>query len=84
MGKVYLPTYAPWYSEAYDQMLKFPYGAHDDFVDALAYVGLGLSKQVRAGPVKAKKEPNKVYTLGWIKKQTRDAEKARAVQNGGW
>lgn len=84
MGKVYLPSYAPWYPEALDQMLKFPYGSHDDFVDALSYVGLGLAKQFRAGPAKEKPKVDKEYTLGWIKKQTADAAKAKESRYGGF
>jgi hypothetical protein len=84
MGKVYFPSYAPWYQEARDQLLKFPYAAHDDMVDAMSYIGLGLAKQVRARPIKAVDKGPKEYTLGWIKKQTRDAEKSRQVRHGGW
>lgn len=46
MGKVFFPSFAPWWPEARDQLLKFPNGAHDDFVDALAYIGLGLTTMV--------------------------------------
>ncbi len=84
MGKVYFPSYAPWYAEARDQLMKFPFGGHDDFVDALAYIGLGLALQVRSRPVKAVDKGPKEWTLGWIKKQTRAAEKARSAQSGGW
>ena len=84
MGKVYLPSYAPWYAEARDQMMKFPYGAHDDFVDAISYIGLGLAKQVRARPPKAKDTGPRTGTLGWIKAQTKAQEKERASQTGGW
>jgi len=48
MGKVYFPEFAPWWPDARDEILKFPHGAHDDFVDALAYIGLGLAQQVGA------------------------------------
>ena len=84
MGKVYFPSYAPWYQEARDQLLKFPHAAHDDLVDAMAYIGLGLAKQVRARPIKAVNKGPQAYTLGWIKKQTRDAEKERQARHGGW
>lgn len=84
MGKVYFPSYAPWFEEARDQILKFPFGAHDDLVDALAYIGLGLAVQVRARPSKPIETGPKEWTMGWIKDQTRRAEKARAAKNGGW
>lgn len=83
MGKVYLPTYAPWYAEARDQLLKFPYGTHDDFVDCLGYLGLGLAKTVPARKVKPEAPPTpKGITLGMIKRQTEKARRLRA--NGGW
>jgi predicted phage terminase large subunit-like protein len=49
MGKVFFPSFAPWWPEARDQLLKFPNATNDDFVDALAYIGLGLIQQVGAG-----------------------------------
>ena len=49
MNRVRFPERAPWWPAARDQMLKFPYDAHDDFVDTLAYIGLGLTLQVPAG-----------------------------------
>jgi predicted phage terminase large subunit-like protein len=45
MGKVFLPAWAAWTGRAVEQMLNFPTGVHDDFVDALAYIGLGLQRQ---------------------------------------
>lgn len=48
MGKVHFPRFAPWWQEARSQMLQFPYGAHDDFVDWLAHIGLGLMREQRA------------------------------------
>ncbi len=84
MGMVYLPSYAPWYMEARDEILKFPFSSRDDFVDAFAYVGLGLTKTVRPRTASAQKKGPKEYTLGWIKDQTRSQERARQVRNGGW
>lgn len=47
MGKVHFPRFAPWWSEAKSQILQFPYGAHDDFVDWLAHIGMGLMREHR-------------------------------------
>nr|WP_321525804.1 phage terminase large subunit [uncultured Cohaesibacter sp.] len=52
MGKVFFPKSARWWPEARDQLLKFPHGTHDDFVDALAYIGLGLDQQVSANAIR--------------------------------
>lgn len=67
MGKVRFPSFAPWYQDAVEQLLNFPNGAHDDFVDFVAWVGLGLSTQVRAqgaAPRKDKSPPS--GSLEWI------------------
>lgn len=42
---VHLPAYVPWYDQAVAQMLKFPNGAHDDFVDFLSLIGQGLDME---------------------------------------
>jgi len=44
MGMVHFPSFPRWWPEAHDQILKFPHGAKDDFVDTLAIIGLGLAK----------------------------------------
>jgi predicted phage terminase large subunit-like protein len=66
MGKVFFPSGAFWTEKAVSEMLAFPNGNHDDFVDALAYIGLGLASQYGAAP-KAKREEPKFGTLGWVK-----------------
>jgi hypothetical protein len=39
-----------------DECLKFPGGRHDDFVDTLAHIGLGLDKLLKA-PLERRKKP---------------------------
>lgn len=67
MGKVYFPN-EKWADDAIEELLAFPNGNHDDFVDALAYIGLGLQSQF--GPARAapKQEVNE-HTFAWLKKQ---------------
>ena len=48
MRKVRFPRFAPWWTDAKNQLMKFPYGANDDFVDWLAHIGLGLTKELSA------------------------------------
>jgi predicted phage terminase large subunit-like protein len=48
MRKVHFPRFAPWYSTAKAQLLKFPNGTHDDFVDWLAHIGQGMTKEIPA------------------------------------
>lgn len=39
-------TDAGWFAEFADELEQFPRGKHDDQVDALAYIGLGLAQMV--------------------------------------
>jgi len=67
MGRVHLPAFAPWYAEAVDQLLNFPNGAHDDFVDFLAWIGIGLHLHINASADQGKaKKTAKSGSLEWI------------------
>src|SRR5690554_3382715 len=78
MGKVFFPAFAPWYADAVEQMLNFPNGAHDDFVDYIAWAGLGLHTHIRAeSPTQQKAEP-RTGSLEWILKSS---ERIRKGQN---
>jgi predicted phage terminase large subunit-like protein len=84
MGKVRWPARAFWWPAARDEILRFPHDQHDDLVDAVAYIGLGLTSQT-AAPSFAPKTTNKPGTFGWLKEQRRRAEAdARNHSNGGW
>ncbi|CAK0773663.1 Terminase large subunit gp17-like C-terminal domain-containing protein [uncultured Gammaproteobacteria bacterium] len=67
MGKVRFPQGEPWVEDAISELLRFPAGAHDDFVDALAHIGLGLDQV--SGPTAA--QPSRIAskpgTYGWLK-----------------
>ena len=83
-GKVRWPSFAPWWMAARDELLRFPHDKHDDLVDAIAYVGLGMMTQVSAPGFRAR-NPDKVGTFGWLKKQRAAAEAAaRVTRQGGW
>jgi predicted phage terminase large subunit-like protein len=86
MGRVHFPAYVNWWPAALDQLLKFPQGAHDDFVDTLAYIGLGLAKQVPRHVKRKPQEVNKFGTLGWIKNSTKKQERDEAYARikEGW
>jgi predicted phage terminase large subunit-like protein len=82
MGKVYFVvnrdgSQPQWVERAVNEMMAFPNGVHDDFVDALAYIGLGLGSQFGGSDVKAKKaaEPQP-GSLAWLRQQNaRDAQR---------
>lgn len=83
-GKVYFPKDAFWTERAINELLAFPNGNNDDFVDALAYIGLGLQSQFGAAVKRERKEP-KFGTLAWVKLADKwKAEKDAARQRGGF
>jgi len=86
MRKVKFPRYAPWWLDAKSQMLKFPFGTNDDFVDWLSHIGLGLNKMLVA-PTAANDErtPSPSTLIGMLNKTKREAANGkRVVANGGW
>lgn len=84
MGMVYLPLAEPWYEDARQELLKFPNARHDDFVDTIAHIGLGLEKQLRAAaPAEVVKGP-KVGTLGWVKYAHTQRQRATKIAQRGW
>lgn len=66
MGKLYLPEFASWYQDAIDELLNFPYGTHDDFVDFLAWIGIGLAQQVRPDRPREQEKEVQVGSAAWI------------------
>jgi len=85
MGKVRFPRFAPWYARARSQVLQFPYGAHDDFVDWLAHIGMGLMREQRPHapepqPTVYVRPAQKIMTDTLKRVGTRQREKAAA----GW
>lgn len=70
MGMVRFPSFAPWFGAMERELLKFPNGTHDDFVDALAMLGYGLDKVSPATvgrPLFAPLGEPKVGTYEWVK-----------------
>lgn len=66
--KVHFPVFAPWWQNARNELLKFPNATHDDFVDFVAHIGMGLDKEIKAKPpVPTKKPQYAVGTISWVK-----------------
>jgi predicted phage terminase large subunit-like protein len=86
MQKILFPGFTRWWAAAYDQMLKFPQGAHDDFVDTLSLFGIGLFRQRGARLPPKKKDEPKLYTYGWViesaAKERKNDRESRKI--GGW
>lgn len=86
MKRVKFPRYAPWWADAKSQLLKFPFGTHDDFVDWLSHIGLGLNKMLSA-PVAANDDrtPNQTTLVGMLNRTRREAAAGkRQAANAGW
>ena len=63
-GRVYFPTSAAWLNDVQTELLRFPAGAHDDIVDAMAWaVNLCVGKNPRVMP-KPKGPPSWREKLG--------------------
>lgn len=83
-GKVRFPLFETWLENAKSELLKFPNDKHDDFVDALAHVGIGLMRLI-AGKGEAKKKVDRpsVGTFAWVKwaanREKRGRENAKAL-----
>lgn len=64
MGQVYLPSGQPWSSNVQHELLRFPNGAHDDIVDALAWL---TRMSLHITPPKPKKYKNGRPFKSWKK-----------------
>lgn len=86
MNMVHFPRFAPWWAQARSQLLKFPFGAHDDFVDWLSWLGLGLLKEYEARPTVANDNPRpRSGSIQWILADTaRKAVTSPALVQKGW
>lgn len=65
--RVYFPANAPWLPLVLKELLRFPAGAHDDIVDAMAWavtLAVGSSPPKGAKPPTMKSWKDKLKTLG--------------------
>lgn len=81
MGLVYLPAKAEWLKRAKHELLTFPNGKHDDFVDFLSHLGRGIASMngqtVRKNNMT--EDINKPFmpTLRWLKDSVRAKNRLR-------
>ena len=85
MGKVYFPKNALWTEKAINEMMAFPNGVHDDFVDTLAYIGLGMGSQFAPTDKHAtnKRQTPDFGTLAWVKLHDTWAREQRDLKAAG-
>jgi predicted phage terminase large subunit-like protein len=85
MGKVFFPSFAPWWGEARHEMLQFPLGTHDDFVDALAWGGVGMQVHAKPRAVAKPKPRIETGTLAWVREASqRDKARKNSATARGW
>jgi predicted phage terminase large subunit-like protein len=85
MGYVHFPKDKPWVGPAVEQLMAFPNGKHDDFVDTLAWVGLGLRNMVPGSPARHGNKPPRFGTLNWVKEaQRQDEMRLNLASTGGF
>lgn len=82
MYRVRFPTFAPWWSKALHELLTFPNGASDDFVDMLSLLGRRITSMVSGqAPSEVPKEDLSSHppiTMKWMKES--DKLKKRSMQ----
>ena len=86
MGLLRVPKFAPWWPDAEHELLSFPTGAHDDFVDALSWVGLGLDGVVSARQPKPPEARPKPFTGAWLQQdeEYQERERQKHLATAGW
>lgn len=86
MRKVRFPTFASWWPAAEQQLLKFPNATHDDFVDFLSLVGLGLTQQVRASRQAEEANAPAVGSIAWVKASAKALARRKKLEQTreGW
>lgn len=83
-GQVMFPKFTPWWNDAEDELMTFPGGKSDDFVDAFAHLCAGVHRMITPGvkevDVKEEDYLDKLMqplTLGSLSKVKRMTEKQR-------
>lgn len=86
MKKVKFPKHAHWFMDARDELLKFPNARHDDFVDALAWLGRAVDRMAMPTTTRPANDEPKYGTLGWLKADAAHREKQTklAAALRGW
>ena len=83
MKKVFFPKVSPWTQKAVDEVLKFPNSRHDDFVDSLAWIGMGLGQLHSPSAPARKNLLPKFKTMAWVKWQSElESRRSKTLSSG--
>lgn len=74
--RVHFPRFAPWYRAARSEILKFPFGTHDEWPDVLGNIGRGLMRQVPAKAPATENRGPRVGSFAWMKMASKRRETA--------
>jgi hypothetical protein len=87
MLKVRFPRFATWWPTAMHELLMFPGGKSDDFVDFLSHLGMGINNMGRASvrPETQKEDLNTMrpLTMSWVKQSHNERNKMMRVKYSG-
>jgi len=72
-GRIRFPKSAPWWPKAKSELLKFPNGRFDDFVDVISTIGMKLGTHFSPGHTTSQSGP-KPGTYGHLLKQFRQQD----------
>jgi predicted phage terminase large subunit-like protein len=86
MKKVKFPKHGHWVMNAREELLKFPNARHDDFVDALAWLGRAVDRMASPSQVRKASDEPKFGTLGWLKDAAARQDKQKRLEAAikGW
>lgn len=83
MKRVLMPKAAPWFPQAKHELLQFPNGANDDFVDAISLMGLRIMQVISGRATQVEHKP-KVRSWEWWKKEMAFQQKQREGIGSSW
>lgn len=87
MLRVKFPSFASWWPSAMHELLMFPGGKTDDFVDFIAHLGMGINNMVKNTPSIPKQKFNindvQPITMSWMKDNHDKAQRAKLPKYAG-
>lgn len=83
-GKVFFPKFASWYPTARREILMFPNGKNDDFVDFIANIGRLLDKIVKPSAPAVAAPTVPILSARWLKAGMRRREGQVALRKRGF
>lgn len=85
-GKVRFPGFAPWWSAAKEQLLKFTGSGEDledDFCDMLGLIGMALEEQINGSKAEETKQESNVIRLNfaWLTRDHKEKVRRKKIES---